>query len=343
MSVTSSMARSDPPVMLISTPLAPSIDTSSRRGEATASWAAVSARFSPRPTPVPMSAAPQDDMIVRTSAKSTLTSPLTRIRSLIPWVACRSTSSAFFRASWKDVPLPTTASRRSLGTTIIVSTVRASSARPCSAWRMRFLPSNANGRVTTATVSAPISLAISPITGAAPVPVPPPIPAAMNTRSAPSSVRRTSSASSATAWRPIPGRAPAPSPRVSFLPSWITWGAFDLDSACASVLAEMNSTPSRFSSIMRFTALPPAPPTPITLIIADLRGASSNSNIIFSSPPGPCPALEELLEPCAHAGDHSRGHRGRSFSRIYEVVGPVQGEAGRSREGRAGDKIRQPP
>ena len=291
MSVTSSMARSDPPVMLISTPLAPRMDTLSRSGDVTASCAALSARFSPRPMPVPIRAAPQDDMIVRTSAKSTLTSPLTRIRSLMPWVACRSTSSAFLRASWKEVPFPTTARRRSLGTTTIVSTVRRSSARPCSAWRMRFLPSKAKGRVTTATVSAPSSLAISPITGAAPVPVPPPIPAAMNTRSAPSSVLRTSSASSATAWRPIPGRAPAPRPRVSFLPSWITCVAFDIARAWASVLAEMNSTPSSSSSIMRFTALPPAPPTPITLIRALLRGTSSNWNIIVSSPPGPCPDL----------------------------------------------------
>ena len=41
--------------------------------------------------------------------------------------------------------------------------------------------------MTTAMVSAPISRAISPISGAAPVPVPPPMPAVMKTRSAPSS------------------------------------------------------------------------------------------------------------------------------------------------------------
>ena len=42
------------------------------------------------------------------------------------------------------------------------------------------------GFVTTATVSMPSSRAICATTGAAPVPVPPPMPAAMNTRSAPS-------------------------------------------------------------------------------------------------------------------------------------------------------------
>jgi hypothetical protein len=37
--------------------------------------------------------------------------------------------------------------------------------------------------------------------------------------------------------------------------------------ACASVLATTNSTPSRFDSIMLLTALPPAPPTPKTVIL----------------------------------------------------------------------------
>ena len=45
---------------------------------------------------------------------------------------------------------------------------------------MRLLPSNWNGLVTTPTVKIPCSLAALAITGAAPVPVPPPIPAAIN-------------------------------------------------------------------------------------------------------------------------------------------------------------------
>ena len=266
--VTSSIARSMPPVMLMSTPWAPRIETLSRRGEEIASCAASCARFSPSPNPDPMSAGPRHAMMVRTSAKSTFTSPVTRIRSEIPCVAWRSTSSARFRASLKVVPFPTTERIRSLGTTIIVSTARRSSASPRSACRIRFLPSKEKGRVTTPMVRAPSSRAMSPMRGAAPVPVPPPIPAVMKTRSAPSSALRTSSSDSEMACLPISGRAPAPSPRVSFLPSWMVIWEREFLSAWASVLAEMNSTPSRSSSTIRLTALPPAPPTPMTFIRA---------------------------------------------------------------------------
>jgi hypothetical protein len=48
-----------------------------------------------------------------------------------------------------------------------------------SAERIRRVPSNRNGLVTTPTVSTPFLRATSAMTGAAPVPVPPPIPAAM--------------------------------------------------------------------------------------------------------------------------------------------------------------------
>ena len=108
------------------------------------------------------------------------------------------------------------------------------------------------------TVSAPASRASSHTIGAAPVPVPPPMPQVMNTRSALVSARATSSRFSSIAWRPISGRAPAPSPRVSFLPIWILTSDFELSRAWASVLTEMNSTPSRCSSIIRLTALPAA-------------------------------------------------------------------------------------
>ncbi|MEY9795026.1 hypothetical protein ABH984_003041 [Bradyrhizobium ottawaense] len=42
--------------------------------------------------------------------------------------------------------------------------------------------------------------------------------------------------------------------------------AFDIVSACASVLATTKSTPWRPAVIMLLTALPPAPPTPNTVI-----------------------------------------------------------------------------
>src|SRR5579863_10110362 len=53
--------------------------------------------------------------------------------------------------------------------------------------------------------------------------------------------------------------------------------AFEVVSACASVLATTKSTPCRPAPIMLFTALPPAPPTPKTVI----RGLSSRMSGIF--------------------------------------------------------------
>src|SRR5580698_1295825 len=53
--------------------------------------------------------------------------------------------------------------------------------------------------------------------------------------------------------------------------------AFDEASACASVLATMKSTPARPETIMLLTALPPAPPTPHTMI----RGFSSRNSGAF--------------------------------------------------------------
>ncbi len=53
---------------------------------------------------------------------------------------------------------------------------------PFSAWLLRRLPSNENGRVTTPTVNAPSLRAIVATTGAPPVPVPPPSPAVITDR-----------------------------------------------------------------------------------------------------------------------------------------------------------------
>ena len=156
-----------------------------------------------------------------------------------------------------------------------VSTDSSSSCRPRSACIMRRLPSKANGRVTTATVRAPISLASEAITGAAPVPVPPPRPAVTKTMSAPSSASMILSESSSAARRPTSGFAPAPRPLVSLTPSWSFTAAFELWSACTSVFAAMNSTPSTWAAIMRFTALFPPPPTPMTLMRA-WRGMDSS-------------------------------------------------------------------
>ncbi len=163
----------------------------------------------------------------------------------------------------------TTASSFSLGITISVSTTSRSRSIPSVAWRPRWEPSKSNGRVTTPTVSAPISfLAISAITGAAPVPVPPPSPAVTNTMSAPFSASLMSSRDSEAADRPTSGLAPAPSPLVDSWPMFSFTSASHIASACASVLAAMNSTPRSPASTMRLTALVPPPPTPTTLMTA---------------------------------------------------------------------------
>src|SRR5260370_40104574 len=58
--------------------------------------------------------------------------------------------------------------------------------------------------------------------------------------------------------------------------------AIDMVSACASVLATMKSTPCNPAAIMLLTALPPAPPTPNTIMRAFISRISVMS-VIFTS------------------------------------------------------------
>ena len=141
-----------------------------------------------------------------------------------------------------------------------------------------------NGRVITPTVRAPCSLAIRATIPAAPVPVPPPIPAVMKIMSAPLSVSAIASSLSSADFFPTSGIEPAPRPRVNFGPNWIFVSAPIKFNACTSVFATINSTPETPSSIIRLTAFPPAPPTPITLIMAPCIGILSNSKSIYFPP-----------------------------------------------------------
>ena len=150
---------------------------------------------------------------------------------------------------------------------MIVSTCSLNFSIPSRAKFILFFLSKSKGLVTTATVRIPISLAIFAITGEAPVPVPPPIPAVMNTISAPSSASVISAEFSSAAFAPTSGRAPAPRPLVSFAPIAIFFVAFDLFKAAWSVFTAMYST-SVFDAIILSTALHPPPPTPITTIFA---------------------------------------------------------------------------
>ena len=98
------------------------------------------------------------------------------------------------------VLLSTISSSLSFGITISVSTLSFRFSIPCTAFVIRVFASNLNGFVTTPTVRIPISFAIFATTGAAPVPVPPPIPQVTNTISAPSIAAVSSSALSSAAF-----------------------------------------------------------------------------------------------------------------------------------------------
>ena len=154
----------------------------------------------------------------------------------------------------------------SFGITISASTLSRSCSIPRLACLMRRRPSKVNGSVTTATTSAPVSFAIPAMTGAAPVPVPPPIPAAMKTMSAPSTTERSSSRDSIADLQPISGSDPAPSPFVSSLPRIMRHEASESSRCAMSVFAAMNSTPVTPPRMMWLSALLPAPPTPMTFM-----------------------------------------------------------------------------
>ncbi len=185
----------------------------------------------------------------------------------MPW---RSTSSASENASCRLTRLSVISSSRSLGITISVSTASLSCSMPALAVSSRTAPSQPNGRVTTPMVNASISLAMRATTDEAPVPVPPPMPAVMNTMSEPCSTSYRSSVDSSAALRPISASPPTPNPRVSLSPMRTRVGASASMSAWASVLIATKSTPLNPSAIMRLTALVPPPPTPTTRICAKL-------------------------------------------------------------------------
>ena len=147
------------------------------------------------------------------------------IRSVTPCTDCCNTSSAFFNASGRVVLRSTISNNLSFGITISVSTFSLRRSRPLSALFIRVFASKRKGFVTTPTVKTPISFATFATTGAAPVPVPPPIPQVTNTISDPFNAEVISSMLSSAAFSPISGFAPAPSPFVSFSPICNCFGA----------------------------------------------------------------------------------------------------------------------
>ena len=183
-----------------------------------AAVAASTARLSPVALPIPMSADPVLDITARISAKSTLIMPGAVINSEIPSTAWRRISSQVAKALLSVVFLSIIENKRSFGMTIRASTSFSRSSNPFSAMRILCWPSKKNGLVTTATVKTPCSLAIRAMIGDAPVPVPPPIPQAMKTISAPLTISCISSLLSSAERLPISGSIPEPNPFVEFFP-----------------------------------------------------------------------------------------------------------------------------
>ncbi len=122
-------------------------------------------------------------------------------------------------------------------------------------------------------VRAPTSFAISATTGAAPVPVPPPIPAAINTMSQPFKRSYRSSRDSCAASRPMEGSPPTPRPRARRSPILTFSGTSRCIRCCASVFIATYSTPGILCLYILVTALDPPPPTPMTLIRATPIGS----------------------------------------------------------------------
>ena len=185
-------------------------------------------------------------------------------------------SSALSKASSTESSLYISLSF-SLLITSRASTCLLISSTPSSAWSIFLSPSQRNGIVTMPIVRMSISLAVCAMIGAAPVPVPPPIPAVMNTILVPSfSMALMSSMLSSAALRARAGRFPAPRPS---LPSCSFTGTGESFNAWLSVLHSTNVTSCMPSRYMWFTALPPPPPTPITLMIFGESVGKSNCAI----------------------------------------------------------------
>ena len=215
-----------------------------------------------------MTATPPLRRVVSTSAKSRLIVPAIFTRSEIPRAALLSVSSALAKAS-ETVKSLYTSMRRWLLMTRRASTLSRICLTPSSAWRILAVPSKRKGMVTIPIVSRPACMAILPMTGAAPVPVPPPIPAVMKTMRVSPSMRasRIACSLSRAASLARSGLAPAPRPLVTVGPIVILSTTGLRSRAWVSVLHRRKDTPGTEPLVHIFvTALPPPPPTPTTLM-----------------------------------------------------------------------------
>src|SRR5687767_679178 len=114
----------------------------------------------------------------------------------------------------------------------------------------------------------------------------------------------------------------------------------------------MKSTPFSPASIIRFTAFPPAPPTPITLIEAPVTTFPSSTSSNIAAPPVVCAGpLDQLLDPASEPrGDPTEQtpfHSPRPGIRVKRVhrqtdPGRESGIGNRFRETREPDRHAPP-
>ena len=156
----------------------------SSRGEEKAFFAARRARSFPFPSPIPIRATPLPQRVDLTSLKSRLITPGSRILSVTVLTASPRILSAALNAAAIGI-FPLLNLSLSLETIIKASTAFFKVSIPSNATFFRRGPSKVKGRVTIAKTKAPHSLAAFAITGAPPVPVPPPSPAEMKILSEP--------------------------------------------------------------------------------------------------------------------------------------------------------------
>ena len=269
-----------PPVIFTKAPEASEISTSKR-----GFWIAFStdstARCSESDSPIPIKETPPFDITALTSAKSKFTKPEVVTSSVVPLTAFVKISSEILNAVCKGKSGANSKSL-SFGITIKVSTIDSILSNPFIALSILFFPSIVKGKVTTPIVNAPCFFAIFAISGAAPVPVPPPIPQVIKIMSLPAIFFFISDSDSFAASCPILGLLPEPKPWVNSLPIKIFWSAFAYNKSCASVFIAINSPPLIPISFILLKEFPPPPPTPTTFILASCFFKSSANSISIS-------------------------------------------------------------
>jgi hypothetical protein len=165
-------------------------------------------------------------------------------KSDIPWTHKCNILSIILNADLNVVFLSIILNILSFGITISVSTHSFILLNHSIAFSNLLFHSKEKGFVTTHTVRIPNSFAACAITGAAPVQVPPHIPAVIKSISVSSKCLLISSIFSSAAFLPISGFAQAPSHLVRFSQMLTLSFAKLFSKACASVFTAINSTPS---------------------------------------------------------------------------------------------------